>query len=77
MGRILAVAGLIGLGFEALVAQLAPRPLTQLLPREKFEVVSIRPCKESDITFRRERRAGWWRTLPRLPRQPGGGMPDR
>jgi uncharacterized protein (TIGR03435 family) len=52
MMRILAVAGLIGLGFEALIAQLAPRtsPSTQQLPREKFEVVSIRPCKESDIT---------------------------
>ena len=48
MWQILAVAGLSG--FEALVAQVAARPSPQPAPRAKFEVVAIRPCKDSDIT---------------------------
>jgi uncharacterized protein (TIGR03435 family) len=49
MRKIHAVAGFVALSFEVL-AQVAPRPSQQPAPRVKFEVVSIRPCKDSDIT---------------------------
>jgi uncharacterized protein (TIGR03435 family) len=49
MRKMQAVAGFVALNFEVL-AQVAPHPSQQPAPPVKFEVVSIRPCKDSDIT---------------------------
>jgi uncharacterized protein (TIGR03435 family) len=49
MTKVHSLAGFVALSFEVL-AQVAPRPSQQPAPRVKFEVISIRPCKDSDIT---------------------------